>query len=280
MLGCRRRNLALAASLAAAILFASMPALAQSSNDTSVSTDVSVSNSVAIDISTSIEVTKNINVTGNVTITGNIAVSQAVMALIDNNQVINDSTVSLSTPGAELANITVLGTDVLQTSSGNIGVNLASGASMLQENSTTLSSQGVAGPGASAEAEVISLQKSFNNTFNLAGAEADVINAAELLGNVLAGATGNIGVNVAVGAFHAQNNSLSLAAATGTTVLAQSTAAVVQQISFTKTLHVDTSNSVVLGDSVLQGASGNIGLNITAGTNNLQQNTLVISSGN
>lgn len=278
------RRLGLVGVLAGALLVGGGSAWGQTSNvdldvDTDIDTDVSVDNDVSVDISKALDVSQDIDVTGNVTISGDIAIAQSVMALVDNNQVVNDSVVSLTISGAELSNMIVLGTDVLQTSSGNIGVNLSSGASILQENSATLSSQAVAGNDASADSGVFSLQQSLNNNFTVSGNNADVVNSAQLLGNVLSDASGNVGVNLAIGAFHLQKNSLALAAATGDTALSQATAAVVQEISFTQTFHIDTSNSVTLGDNVLAGASGNIGLNITAGTNNIQQNTLVLSSG-
>ncbi|MCG8361192.1 MAG: hypothetical protein MI920_37010 [Kiloniellales bacterium] len=278
------RRLGLVGVLAGALLVGGGSAWGQTSNvdldvDTDIDTDVSVDNDVSVDISKALDVSQDIDVSGNVTISGDIAIAQSVMALVDNNQVVNDSVVSLTISGAELSNMIVLGTDVLQTSSGNIGVNLSSGASILQENSATLSSQAVAGNDASADSGVFSLQQSLNNNFTVSGNNADVVNSAQLLGNVLSDASGNVGVNLAIGAFHLQKNSLALAAATGDTALSQATAAVVQEISFTQTFHIDTSNSVTLGDNVLAGASGNIGLNITAGTNNIQQNTLVLSSG-
>lgn len=278
------RRLGLVGVLAGALLVGAGSAWGQTSNvdldvDTDIDTDVSVDNDVSVDISKALDVSQDIDVSGNVTISGDIAIAQSVMALVDNNQVVNDSVVSLTISGAELSNMIVLGTDVLQTSSGNIGVNLSSGASILQENSATLSSQAVAGNDASADSGVFSLQQSLNNNFTVSGNNADVVNSAQLLGNVLSDASGNVGVNLAIGAFHLQKNSLALAAATGDTALSQATAAVVQEISFTQTFHIDTSNSVTLGDNVLAGASGNIGLNITAGTNNIQQNTLVLSSG-
>lgn len=43
-------------------------------------------------------------------------------------------------------------------------------------------------------------------------------------------------------------------------------------------VRVDHSNTAVLGGDALRGASGNVGVNITAGTNNMQRNSLAIAS--
>jgi|GEM_PF-908188 len=49
------------------------------------------------------------------------------------------------------------------------------------------------------------------------------------------------------------------------------------QITYTQTIYKAHSNSASVGNNVLAGASGNIGLNVAAGTNNLQGNALAIA---
>ena len=44
------------------------------------------------------------------------------------------------------------------------------------------------------------------------------------------------------------------------------------------TVYVANENNASLGGSALAGASGNIGVNIAAGSNNLQRNSLAIAS--
>ena len=85
-------------------------------------------------------------------------------------------------------------------------------------------------------------------------------------------------MNVAAGAFNAQKNALALAAVTGTATLSEATAAVLQESTFNDTWHAQTTNDVNLGDQVAAGFIGNIGINLTSGTNNLQQNAMSISS--
>lgn len=269
-------RLAITGLLVAGLAIASSAVRADDDDDEDV--DIDFDSDVSIDINKSISVTVDVNITGDIVVNGSVDVSETAMSLINNTQVINDGLVTLADSDADFSNTVVLDTGVLESSNGNIGVNLSSGASILQENSVSLSTLS-GGPSTSADAESFSLQQSLNNTFSPDSTTNDVVNSAQLLGNVLADATGNIGVNIAVGAFHAQDNSLALGSATGNTVLAQSLANTVQEVSFGRTFHVDTVNSVTLGDNVLSGANGNIGLNITAGTNNLQRNTLVISSG-
>lgn len=269
-------RLVIAGLLVAGLAIASPAVRADDDDDEDV--DIDFDADVTIDIDKSISVTVDVNITGDIVVNGSVEVSETAMSLINNTQVINDGLVTLADAGADFSNSVTLGTDVLGSSNGNIGVNLSSGASILQENSVSLSTLS-GGPGTSADAESLSLQQSLNNTFSPNSTTNDVVNTVQLLGDVLADATGNIGVNIAVGAFHAQDNSLALGSISGNTVLAQALANSVQEVSFGRTFHVDTVNSVTLGDNVLFGASGNIGLNITAGTNNLQRNTLVISSG-
>ncbi len=178
----------------------------------------------------------------------------------------------------DISNVIAVGTEALQSSSGNIGVNLASGDNILQQNTATIASLGLTSVGGSSDAEVFSLQNSTNNIFGVSEADLTVVNRVEFLGNVLESASGNVGVNVATGAFTVQNNSLALASAIGTANLAEATAAVVQQASFGRTFYNNATNQVILGNAVLANATGNIGLNLAAGTNIVQQNTLVISA--
>ena len=71
---------------------------------------------------------------------------------------------------------------------------------------------------------------------------------------------------------------MAISAVIGAATLSEATAAVLQESTFNETSHTDTSNEVKLIDSVANAAQGNVGLNLTAGTNNLQNNTLVIST--
>jgi hypothetical protein len=50
-------------------------------------------------------------------------------------------------------------------------------------------------------------------------------------------------------------------------------------VTYTQTIYRDTVNNAVLGGNALQGASGNIGVNIAAGSTNQQRNSLAIAAG-
>ncbi|MCG8357060.1 MAG: hypothetical protein MI920_15970 [Kiloniellales bacterium] len=236
--------------------------------------DVDYENNVDVDIAKDIDVSKDIDYNGVVNITGNINVSEAAMSTIDNKQITNDGVVDVSE--ADISNLAVVEGTALVLSGGNLGVNIAVGDNLLQENVAVLSAIGAGSAAGSAEAEIFSVQKTFNNDFT--GTSSDVTNNTQLLGDVLAGAAGNIGVNAATGAYTGQKNALAIAAVTGDAALSEATAAVLQQATFNGTSHTNTNNSVSLGGNVANAANGNIGLNLSAGTNNQQQNSLAISS--
>ncbi|MCG8361183.1 MAG: hypothetical protein MI920_36965 [Kiloniellales bacterium] len=239
--------------------------------------DVDYDNTVDVDIAKDIDVSKDLDYNGVVNITGNINVAEAAMSVIDNKQIVDDNFVDIVSDGT-INNAALIDGTVLGGAAGNIGVNVAVGDNLLQENVAVLTAIGTATTGGSADAEAFSLQKSVNNDFEDTGTNAEVFNNTQLLGDVLATADGNLGLNAATGAYNGQKNALAIAAVTGAATLSEATAAVLQQSTFNETYHNDTSNSVTLQGNVANTATGNIGLNLTAGTNNLQQNTLAISS--
>lgn len=274
--------LALAGFSAAALAGAPTAAVAQSSSatlDKFYSEDVNVDydNTVNVDINKEIDVEKDLDYNGTVVITGIVTVSEAALALIDNKQIIDDNFVTVN-EGQELDNEATVDATVLSGASGNVGLNVAVGDSNLQENAASLAAIGGATTGGSSDAEVFSVQKSFNNDANWNGEDVEVDNTVTLLGDVLSGASGNAGLNIAAGAYNAQKNALALASVTGAATLSEATAAVLQESTFNEALHNDTDNVVTLSGNVAATTTGNIGINLTAGTNNLQQNSLAISS--
>ncbi len=273
--------MALAGAAVAALIAG--PAFAQSTAVSLTKTydeDVNVEydNTVDVDIAKDIDVSKDMDYNGVVNITGNINVSEAAMSVVDNKQIVDDNFVDVTGSDATLNNVALIDGTVLGGAGGNIGVNVAVGDSQLQENVAVLSAIGGTAAAGSADAEAFSVQKSINNEFD--GEEGEVFNNTQLLGDVLAAATGNVGLNAATGAYNGQKNALAIAAVTGSATLSEATAAILQESTFNDTLHNDTANEVKLQGNVANTATGNIGLNLTAGTNNLQQNTLAISSVN
>jgi hypothetical protein len=97
--------------------------------------------------------------------------------------------------------------NVLRDASGNIGLNIAAGVGNAQTNALAAS---INSSGTVAKASADSEQATW---FNALLAECDLDNTAYLSGNVLSGAVGNIGVNVAAGIGNAQHNGLAIAVA-------------------------------------------------------------------
>ncbi|MCI0150819.1 hypothetical protein KNO81_33670 [Paraburkholderia sediminicola] len=170
-----------------------------------------------------------------------------------------------------------IGAGALAGAQGNIGVNMATGVDNAQSNDAALANMDV-GP-VFGNAQIYSTQSSTGK-----GKVGDFNFLASVGAGVLAGATGNIGVNVASGLGNVQNNSLAVSATTdsrdpdsrrvGGEVIAsdqncQTADAVVGGV-FT--------GSATLGAGALAGATGNIGVNIASGVGNLQHNGLAVAS--
>lgn len=272
--------LALAGLGAVALAGAPTAALAQADvtwdKEYNEEVDVDYDNTVNVDINKEIDVEKDLDYNGSVVITGVVTVSEAALALIDNKQIIDDNFVDVNFE-QELDNEATVDATVLSSAEGNVGLNVAVGDNILQENAAALAAVGAAA-GGSSDAEVFSVQKSYNNDAFWDDTDTEVDNTVTLLGDVLSGASGNAGLNISAGAYNAQKNAMALAAVTGTATLSEATAAVLQESTFNETFHNDTDNAVMLGGNVAANTTGNIGINLSAGTNNLQQNTLAISS--
>jgi hypothetical protein len=181
--------------------------------------------------------------------------------------------------------VAVMGGGALAGATGNIGVNIAAGANNAQSNDAALAHMDV-GP-VFGNAQIFSSQTSSGTgtigDFNLVAAIGD---------GALAGATGNVGVNVASGLGNIQNNSLAVSATTdssngngddhhskkgsgqGGEVIASDQNCQIAE-STVKGTFMGTAS---LGAGALAGASGNIGLNIAVGGGNLQHNGLAIAS--
>jgi hypothetical protein len=92
--------------------------------------------------------------------------------------------------------------------------------------------------------------------------------AANVGANVLRGASGNIGVNLAAGALNAQANQIALISAPQAAIASQQNLHTVAQL---------TGNTTAkLGAGALAAVSGNVGVNIASGVGNAQFNGLVI----
>ena len=177
---------------------------------------------------------------------------------------------------------TSVGTATTTTSTNNSGSNvhtdLSSGTSTDTETSTQTNTNTAYLSGA-AEASSYSLQDLQNTEFNTetyATEHSVITNTASIGNGTLNGATGNIGVNIAAGAFNIQKNALVIATIRGGN-LAEATAGTIQHSLDNETVVETVTNNATLGASLIA-ATGNIGVNPAAGVGNLQLNTLTIAS--
>jgi len=169
--------------------------------------------------------------------------------------------------------------------SGNIGLNMASGWYNMQSNSAVLAVSTSDSPNADdggwSEASTTALQSLLGNFY---GARGTILpeddegsggggnnfrdrNTASV-GNV--SGAGNIGVNAAAGAFNMQQNLLTLAVASDSS-LAEASAAVVQSAFLNV---VEAQDTINVTDAGTISGTGNVGVNIAAGVGNMQSNSL------
>lgn len=99
-------------------------------------------------------------------------------------------------------------------------------------------------------------------------------NNANVNGNALRGAAGNIGANVAAGDNNQQANDAALASSDASTVFGQASSFSAQSASNNVHYTAGSPNNASLGGNALRGASGNIGVNVAAGMGNAQHNSL------
>lgn len=168
-----------------------------------------------------------------------------------------------------LPNTATLSGDTASYASGNIGVNISAGDTNVQDNAAALSSVDSSFVFGSSSSSVGVGQLNANNeTTNIA-----VQNKARIGDNAFLGASGNIGVNVAAGTGNGQKNTM----AASVTSLGNVSASILSaQGSGGNMIRNEGCNENVasIGGSAFSGASGNIGVNITSGTGNLQSNSL------
>lgn len=104
-------------------------------------------------------------------------------------------------------------------------------------------------------------------------------NSAVVGGNAMQNATGNIGLNITAGDNNQQANSAALASADASFLFGSADAEIFarQDAQSNWVSNYATTNNAALGGNALQNASGNIGVNISAGSNNQQKNDLAAS---
>ena len=92
-----------------------------------------------------------------------------------------------------------------------------------------------------------------------------------------AGAEGNVGLNVAAGDSNVQANDAALAANDAADVFSQAEIYSAQSSMHNSTYNYGSPNTARLGSGALNGASGNLGVNIAAGVGNAQHNAMSAS---
>ncbi len=204
---------------------------------------------------------------------GALTTKTSTSSAIDSVQWNNLFSASEST---DVANNAQASNHVLQNASGNIGLNVAAGADNMQANNTALSNGLGVLPAGQASASVESSQ--ISGPFALALA-ADNNDTASLSNHVLQNATGNIGVNVAAGDENMQGNNLAVSYNRGG-LDAYAGASSFQAGLLVGAMTMGADNDATLSNHVLQNASGNIGVNVAAGEQNMQDNTLSVATAN
>ncbi len=242
--------------LAAAMLAVSAPAFAEGD-------DAVIYNST--------DIVNSIWVIGDVFAYGEIDVASESGAVVD-----QDQTTAANASMGDGDNHAYLSGNALRSASGNIGANVAAGVGNAQANDTALSS--VDGDDVFAHAMVFSSQETGINLGTDDGyADNQLFYTASASDNVLASASGNIGLNVAAGVGNAQTNALA-ASVNSSGTIAKATADS-EQFTIWNTLaaECDLDNTAFLSGNALSGAVGNIGVNIAAGVGNAQHNGLAIA---
>ena len=214
----------------------------------------------------------SIYVIGDIYAYGQIRVSSESGALVDQDQ----STLGNVSYG-DGDNTASASGDALSAASGNIGANIAAGVGNAQANDVALSS--VDGDRVFASAMVFNSQTTAINgaTDYPSGPDNQLFNDASVSDNVLSGASGNIGLNVAAGVGNAQGNAMA-ASVNSSGTIAKASADSEQFTLFNELLaNCDLDNTASLSGAALSSAVGNIGVNIAAGVGNAQHNGLSIA---
>ena len=202
---------------------------------------------------------------------GALTKKTSASSLVENTQWGNIFSLSLS---KDVTNSASASNHVLQNATGNIGLNVAAGADNMQANNTALSHALGVLPSGQASATIESAQVSGPFALALAGDNNDT---ASLSNHVLQNASGNIGANIAAGDANMQGNNLAVSFNRGG-LDAYAGAGSLQLAGLVGTMTMNADNDATLSNHVLQNASGNIGANVAAGEQNMQENGLSVAT--
>ena len=225
--------------------------------------NVKLDNDIKVDLKKKIHVSKDLYLVGIIGIFGEIIVNNSAMATIDDKQVVDrNHTYAMEYNHASFHDS--------YNGHGNLQVNVAAGVNNAQDNSAALAATAIHYGGyGSVDAEIFGLQESYGNDTHGYGK-----NYAEIF-HLFEGA-GNLQGNVAAGVGNMQKNNLALAVSAGDVVLAEASAAVLQQVSNNYTKEGGVNHADV--KYIAQKGSGNVQLNAAAGVNNAQANNLSVAA--
>lgn len=212
---------------------------------------------------------------GDVTVTGAVDVDAQSSATVD-----QDQTTALNFVLGDGDMTAEAEDDALTGAMGNIGANIAAGAGNAQANDAAITT--IDGNSVFASASVFSSQTSGVNIASdfPSGADNQLSYDASVSDDVLASAMGNIGLNVAAGVGNAQTNALAASVNSGGSVANASADSEQTSLANFVVVLEDLDATASLSDRALSGAVGNIGVNIAAGSGNLQHNGLALATGN
>ncbi len=267
--------LAVAAIFAAPVVFAGGSADDSYKSSQSVSKSYEEKTTVSVTNNVSVSLTKDVSVkkTTDIEVLGIIGVDSNAMSTIDDKQINHDNDVE----NQDNLNEATVGDNAFSAAQGNFGVNVSAGDNNMQDNAAAISATDTAFVfGGSADAEIFSNQDATKNiTINSGNT-----NVARIDGQVGAVGGGNLGMNIAAGNSNLQKNNVAMASAKFS-VASEATVAVLQQTGRNWTRNrpnrgLDPNHAIISG-AAFAGFRGNAGINVAAGTNNLQANNLAVA---
>lgn len=238
-----------------------------------------------------VKVTKDLEYEGHVRIGGKIEANGLGMAVVENNQ----KAAGNSTLNFFHDNKSKINDDVFRNVTGNLGVNEAAGTNNIQSNNAAIAAIDANFAFGSGDAEIFSKQQTYRNRV---GSFAST-NKAVISDDAFRDTHGNIGVNITAGDNNIQTNNLALSTYNG--YLGEASVSNYQSSGYNMTpreigrvglqetasgnssselyyVKQNTNNTSTLTDNAFKGASGNIGVNISTGSGNLQSNSLALST--
>jgi hypothetical protein len=222
---------------------------------------------VHVNVSKKVSNTKDYTIKGKVKVEGTVGVYSDAEGLSKTDQSSTGNTVVNGQ-----SNNASIGGGALNAAVGNIGANVAAGDDNVQSNSAALAAMDKNSVFGHIDGETYTDQLANGNT--TVGVAAS--NRASIDGGAAANAEGNIGLNATAGTSNLQSNSL--AAAVGNASLAEASAITVQTVVGNDPNGGCIDPTATLGGGALANAAGNIGVNVSAGNNNAQSNSLALTA--